>query len=755
MLFKRLSGLVALSIICGFITYQAMAAQTFSTIQVEGNERVEANTIIAHLKLSPGSSYSDEDLNLALRRLFATNFFSDASLKVVGSTLMVKVTENPLVNQVAFEGNKEIEDKILSKEMQLRPRQVYTLSRLKHDTKRIQDLYRLKGYFAATVTPNIIKRDQNRVDVVFEIKEGSSTTVEKISFVGNYAFDESKLEEVIRTKESRWYRFFTSDDNYDPARLAYDQDQLRQFYLRHGYVDFQIKSAVAELSPDQKEFFITFTLEEGERYKYGDVKVTSDYPKIDPKSLEKHVLARKGKWYNQKEIEDTITALTDALGDQGFAFVDVYPQINKNAEKLFVDLTFEIKEGPHVFIDQIIIKGNQRTNSDVIRREMRLHEGDAYNTSKVRESERRIKNLGFFKDVKISKEASNAPDKVNLIVEVEEEPSTGSLQLSGGFSTSDGPLAGVKVEERNLGGRGQYISLSGQIALRSQDYQFSFTEPHFLNRELSAGVDLFRTLSSPRGTAFDEKSLGGTLRFGYELRKDLYQKLAYTLRQDEVSSISEDASRFIREEKRKVIKSILSQTLLYDKTDSQVNPTDGYDIELSNSFAGLGGSVRYLKNILTGRYFYPVYENWTLVLTGSGGALFGLGDRVRIADRFSLGGYSLRGFDFHGVGPRAKEGGDSLGGLYYWRASAEVLFPIGLPKEFGVKGLAFLDIGNLFGHKFPSSEVIDSRRIRIGSGFGISWTTPLGPVGLDVGFPLVKSTKDRTRVILLRFGPRF
>lgn len=754
-MFKRFTTAISVAFFVVFMTAQGMAAQKFSSVKVEGNERIEIDTIIAHLKLLPGTDYSDEDLNMALRRLFATSFFSDASLKINGTVLLVTVKENPLVNRVEFEGNSEIEDKILSKEMQLRPRQVYTLARLKHDTKRIQDLYRLKGYFAATVTPNIIKRDQNRVDVVFEIKEGSSTSVEKISFVGNYAFDEDKLEEVIRTKESRWYRFFTGDDNYDPARLAYDQDQLRQFYLNHGYVDFHIKSAVAELSPDQKEFFITFTLEEGERYKYGDVKVTSDFPKIDPKTLEKHVLSKKGSWYNNKEVEDTITALTDALGDEGFAFVDIYPQIDKKEDKLIVNLTFEIKEGPHVFIDQIIIRGNQRTNSDVIRRELRIYEGDAYNTSKVRTSERRIKNLGFFKDVKISKEASNAPDKVNLIVEVDEEPSTGSLQLSGGFSTADGPLAGVKVEERNLGGRGQYISLSGQVAKRSQNYQFSFTEPHFLNRELSAGIDLFRSLSSPRGTSYDEKSLGGTLRFGYELRKDLYQRLAYTLREDEVSSISADASRFIREEKKKALKSIISQTLLYDKTDSQVNPTDGYDIELTNSFAGVGGNVRYLKNVLTGRYFYPVYDNWTLVLTGSGGSIHGLGDRVRIADRFSLGGYSLRGFDFHGVGPRANSSGDSLGGLYYWKTSAEIMFPLGLPKEFGVKGLAFFDVGDLFGHKFPSNEVTDSKKPRVGAGFGVNWVTPLGPVGLDFGFPLAKSAGDHTRVILLRFGPRF
>lgn len=737
------------------LSAQVQASHKFSSIVIEGNHRVEESSIMAHAKLQSGVRYSDQDLNLALRRLFSTNFFSDVSLKIEGSRLRIKVVENPLVNRVGFEGNKEIEDKILTKEMQLRPRQVYTLARLKHDTKRIQDIYRLKGHFAAKVTPNIVRLDQNRVDVVFEIEEGTQTTVEKISFVGNYAFSESKLEEIIRTKESRWYRFFTSDDNYDPARLAHDQELLRQFYLSHGYVDFRVKSAVAELSPDRKEFFITFTIEEGQRYRYGKIALSAEDPKINTKTLESYLEVKEGDWYNVKEVESTITNLTDALGDMGFAFVDVVPAVDRNEEKLTVGLNFEIKEGPHVFINRIIIKGNQRTNEDVIRRNLRLNEGDAYNTSKVRESERRVKNLGFFKDVKITKEAAGSPDKVNLIVDVDEEPSTGSLQLSGGFSTSDGPLAGVKISERNLGGRAQYISLSTQIAQRSQNYVFSFTEPHFLNRPLSAGVDLFHNTRSDRGSAFDEKSFGGGVRFGYELRKDLYQRLAYTLRQDQVTGVSSRASRFVLAERRTVIKSVISQTLLYDKTDSQVNPTSGYDIELTNALAGVGGNVRHLKNILSGRYFYPILENWTLALSASIGAILELGQTVRLADRFSLGGYSLRGFDFHGIGPRDRATNDSLGGLYYWKTSAEVLFPIGLPKEFGVKGAAFIDVGTLFGHRFPSNLVVDTGQIRIGAGAGVNWVTPLGPIGLDVGIPIAKSGRDRTRMILLRFGPRF
>lgn len=751
----KIWGFALLMMIVG-VSKSYGAQGLFSNIRIHGNQRIETDSILAHLKLQPGVFYSEQEINQALRRLFSTSFFSDVSLKISGKELLVNVVENPLVNQVGFEGNKEIEDKTLGKELQLRPRQVYTLARLKHDTKRIQDLYRLKGYFAATVTPNLIRRDQNRVDVVFEIKEGNATSVSRINFVGNYAFDEAKLEEILMTKESRWYRWFTPHDNYDPARLSHDQELLRQFYLQNGYVDFRVKSAVAELSPDHKNFFITFTIEEGQRYKYGSIEILSDYPKINVKDLEPSLLMKKEQWYNAKDVEDTITALTDALGNQGFAFVDVVPSLDKKDEKNVVDLKFEIKEGPHVFIDRIFIKGNQRTNSDVIRRELRIQEGDAYNTSKIRDSERRLKNLGYFKDVKISKEAGDYPDRVHLSVEVDEEASTGSLQFSGGFSTSDGPLVGVKLEERNLGGRGQYISISTQVARRSQDYTFSFTEPYFVNRPLSAGFDLFKNSRSPQGLAYDEKTLGGRLRLGYELRKDLYQRLSYTLRNDELSSIESTASELLKKEKRKTVKSILSQTLIYDKTDNHTNPSMGYDIELTNTFTGLGGDGRNLNNILAARYFQPVFDNWTLAVSSSVGGIVKFGEHVRIADRFNLGGYSLRGFDFNGVGPRDKKTRDSLGGLYFWKASAEVLFPFGLPKEFGMKASVFMDMGCLFGHDFSSSLVNDSKKIRISTGVGLNFVTPImGTVGVDFAFPILKSAEDKNRVFLLRFGPRF
>lgn len=731
-------------------------AVKYREIVVHGNERVEEETILSHLQLSPGVDYDDQAMNQAFRRVFGTGFFSDVSFDEANGVLTVNVVENPLVNKVVYEGNSSIDDDLLKKDMQLKPRQGYTLARLKHDTKRIQDLYRLKGHFAATVTPNIIKRDQNRVDVVFVIVEGSKTSVNRINFIGNTHYSASKLEEIIQTKESRWYRLFSNDDNYDSGRLAYDQELLRQFYLNQGYADFRVKSAVAELSQDQKHFYITFTLEEGARYKIENTTVTSQIQKIDASTLNSCLTLSANDWYSAKEVEKTVDNLVEKLGDNGYAFVEIIPNLKKDEEKNTITIDFTVTESPNVYIDRIFIKGNHRTNSDVIRRELMLDEGDAYSTSKVKKSERNLKNLGFFKEVKINKVPADTPDKVNLVVDVEEENSTGALSLSGGFSTSDGPLAGVKIEERNLGGRGQSVYASVQVAKRAQEYQAGFTEPYFLNRPLAAGFDVFRFTSSPQGTAFDTKQTGFNLRMGYLLGQDLYQKWTYTLMKDQISGIAANASQFIREEKKDNIKSAITHQITLDKTDNRIDPSSGYDVTLSNTFAGLGGNVSHLKNVLGARYFYPIYSDWVFMLSASVGAATRVGKRVRIADRFSLGGYSLRGFDFAGVGPRDRTTGESLGGLYYYAATAELLIPIRVfPSDLGLKGALFTDIGSLFGTGFPANQIQESKALRAGSGFGFSVSTPLGPIGVDFAFPIKKSKGDHERKVLIRFGPRF
>lgn len=731
------------------------AAAPIKSIRVEGNKRIEKETILSRAQLESGRVYSNDDLNDALKKLFASGLFNDAHVRIDGQTLVVQVVENPIVNRVAIEGNDKISDEILRAELKLRPRQVYSLTVLRLDTQRIQDLYRLKGYFGAVVTPKIVKRDQNRVDVVFEVKEGSATVVRKIFFLGNKRFSNSKLETTIQTKETRWYRFFTTDDNYDPERLAYDRELLRKFYLEHGYVDFQIRSAVAELTSDQSEFYITFTLDEGMRYKVGAVTIESQVPKVDPKTLQKHLTLGQGDWYNSKNIETSIQKLTDALGTLGYAFVDIQPVIKKNAAGQVVDLTFVIKEGPKAYIGAIKIKGNDRTDDEVIRREMRLYETDAFSSNKLKESEKRVKDLGYFKKVSITKEPAGAPDKVDLMVDVEEDR-TGELSFGAGWSTSDGPIGNLKFAEHNFRGKGQDLRAGVTYAQHRQEFDVGFTEPYFLDRDLIAGIDLYRiTRNRYLESSYDQEIHGTTLHLGYNLMDHLSQMLSYTLRGDKVGGIRSDASRFVQEQKGTSIMSAVGQDLLYDRRDSRIDPTEGYSLGLGNEFAGVGGNIQYLKNRITGSYFYPVMDQVVFELTARYGVMFGLGKKTRIADRYILGGDSLRGFESGGVGPRDRVSKDSLGGKQFYSGTAEVTFPIGLPNEFGVKGAAFSEVGSVWQSGESGPTVFDSPVMRVSGGLGLRWRSPLGPLRIDVAKTFKKNALDETRPILFGFSTRF
>lgn len=724
-------------------------------IKIEGNQRIERQTVLSQLGLKAGNFYDSEALDKALKNLFGTGFFADATLHREGRLLTVRVVENPIVNQLALEGNDEISDDILKGELQLRARQVYTLTRLKNDTQRIQDIYRLKGHFAAVVTPRIIRREQNRVDVIFEIEEGKPTVVQKIFFIGNKKYSESKLESILQTKETRWYRFFTSDDNYDPDRVAYDRELLRRFYLQHGYADFRVKSAVAELTPDQKEFFITFTLDEGERYTFGKVDVISEVKDVDVESFRPHLTMSEGDWYNSKEVERTVTKITNELGNRGYAFVDVKPRVTKDAEGLKVHINFEIEEGPRVYIEKIQVVGNIRTNEEVIRRELRFQEGDAFNAHHLKLSERRLKNLGFFKTVKINKEPSNAPDKLIIVIEVEEDR-TGELSLAGGFSTTDGPLIELGFAERNLRGKGQDARVKATLAKRRQEYDLSFTEPYFMDRDIAAGIDIYHIRQNRFfEQSFDHKIYGLTLRAGYLLSEFLRQSWSYSLQREEISGIKGDASRFLRQQDGKSVLSSLTHVLHYDRRDSRINPTEGYHLGMKNAFAGLGGDIRYFKNVFSAGWFYPVMDDVVFSLSGEYGILFEIGKKLRAVDRFLLGGDSFRGFETSGIGPRDRRTLDALGGTQFYKGTAELTFPIGLPNEFGVKGAVFADAGSVYNPKLPSADVIDTRSLRASAGAGVRWKSPMGPIKIDFAKALLKDEHDREKMFLFGFSTRF
>ncbi len=750
-----LVALAMLMSLTGVVWAQDAQAPVIQQIQVDGTQRIDPETVRSYLLLRPGDRADADRLDRSLKALFATGLFADVSLRAEGGTLYVRVVENPIINRIAFEGNRRINDETLQNEVQLRPRVVYTRTKVQADVKRILDLYRRSGRFAATVEPKVIQLPQNRVDLVFEINEGQVTSVRRINFVGNRQFSDGTLRDVIRTRESRWWRILTTDDTYDPDRLSFDRELLRKFYLANGYADFRVVSAVAELSPDREGFYITFTIEEGERYRFGTIDVISRIRELEPESLRSMVTTEPGDWYNADEVEASITALTEAVGNLGYAFVDVRPHINRDREQRTIDVTYEVQEGPKVYVDRINIVGNVRTLDKVIRREMLLSEGDAFNTAKLRRSRQRIRNLGFFEKVEVTNVPGEAPDRTVINVEVQER-ATGELSFGVGYSTADGALGDVSIRERNLLGRGQDLRLGFLLSQRRQEIDLSFTEPYFLDRNLSAGFDLFRiTRDFRRESSYDQESIGGTLRVGYQITEPLRQTLRYTLREDTIENIAANASRFIREQEGTTLSSIIGQELLYDQRDDRFDPTDGYYIRLANDLAGLGGDVSFLRNRIGAGTYYPLGDDWVASLTGEIGYIVDFGDPIPIQHRYFIGGETLRGFRTAGIGPRDIDTGDALGGREYAIGSAELTFPSGLPKELGIRAKVFTDVGTLRDPDVTGPEVADKDSIRMSIGFGLVWRSPFGPIRLSFATPVLKEDFDKDEVFRFSFGSRF
>lgn len=726
-------------------------------IRIEGSQRIEPDTVRSYMAINPGDPFDARAIDRALKNLFATGLFADVNFRREGNSLVVQVAENPIINRIAFEGNDKLEDDELQAEIQLRPRVVYTQGRVQADVKRLLDLYRRNGRFAAAIEPKIIKLDQNRVDLVFEITEGEDTGIERIDFVGNKIFDDSDLRDVIITRESAFYRILTSNDSYDPDRLTVDKETLRKFYLAEGYADFRVVSAVAELSPDQEAFFITFTVEEGERYKFGKIDVKTTLKDLDPAAVWGDVLTFEGDWYNADLVDKSVQAIADRVGSLGYAFVDVRPRIDRDAENRILSLTYDIQEGPKVYVERIDITGNVRTQDKVIRREFRLAEGDAFSTAKMRRTEQRLRNLTFFESVDIQTTPGSAPDKTIIKVKVAEK-STGELNFGAGFSTADGPLGSIGVRERNLLGKGQDLRLNFTLSGKRSQVDLSFTDPYFLDKELSAGFDLFhRRFSDVRGDSYDLQQTGAGVRLGYELSEYTRQTLNYRLSVDKVHDLDDDISEAIRDEKGYTVRSSVGSTIMYDRRDNPADPRDGYYASLSNTFTGVGGDVFNLQTSVRGGYFYPVTDDVSIGLAGGVGYIQGIGDRVRVTDAFSLGGANLRGFESSGVGPRDADTNDSLGGQLLFDGTLQATFPIGLPEEFNIRGRAFTDFGTLTETDLENNDVNidDDASLRVSVGGGLTWVSPFGPIAVDLAYPIMKEDYDNTEWFRFSVGTSF
>lgn len=735
---------------------------TISDVRVEGNQRIEAATVRSYMLLQAGDAFSAERLDRSLKTLYATGLFADVNLRREGSVLVVRVTENPIVNRIVFEGNHKLTDEQLRPALTLRSRSVFTPALAQADREHILDIYAKRGRFGATVEPKIIDLDQNRVDVVFEIHEGPETYISRIVFVGNHAFGEGRLREIVGSREARWWRILATTDSYDSDRINFDKELLRRFYLSNGYADFQVTNAAAELAPDKSAFFVTFTLSEGERYRVGKVSVNTTLPRLDPATMKPFVEVASGDWYDGDAVERSVEALDLATQQRGYPFVDVKPRVSRDRAKHIVDLVFDIGEAPRVYVERIDINGNTRTKDKVVRREFRLAEGDAFNAELVRRSRQRLQDLGYFNSVAITTQPGSAPDRVVLNTGIAEK-ATGELTIGGGYSSDAGALANVGLRERNLVGTGIDASINAVLAQLRSELNLSVTDPYFLDRNLVAGFDLFHVQNNNQNIAqYDERRTGGSIRLGYEFTEHLRQSWTYSIVQRDIYNVQDTASIYVKDEAGNSLLSQLGTTLTLDYRDSTVDPHSGYVVRAGADYAGIGGNVHYVRTKLDGTYFVPLDRftgtpDWGISVAAGVGNLFSLGYQQKIIDNFFLGGDNLRGFESGGAGPHAEVGGDSLGGSFIWTQSTELHFPLPISPDIGLTGRAFVDIGNLTGvTTIPGAGPITNFSTpRIGAGVGVSWKTPFGLINIDIADPVLKQKYDQTQLFRFGFGTRF
>jgi len=792
----------------GLVLARPAVAQTSSSIVVEGNRRVEAETIRSYFHTGPGERLDSFKIDQALKALYATGLFQDVHINQSGPRLIVTVVENPVINRVAFEGNKKIKDDQLTNEVQSKSRGTLSRPTVQADVQRLVEIYRRNGRFDVRVDPKIIDLPNNRVDLVFEVREGEKTGVKDIKFVGNKNYRDQRLKDEIKTQETSWVpllSFFQQADIYDPDRIEADRDLIRRFYLKHGYADVRVVSAVSVYDPQKKGFIVTFTVEEGDRYRFGAVDIQSSVSAVDTKTLYGRLRASPGTIYNAEAIEKSVENLSIEVARRGYPFAVVRPHGDRDTVKHMINVAFSIDDGPRVYVERINVRGNTRTKDYVIRREFDFGEGDAYNRALVDRAERRLKNLNYFKLVKITNEPGSAPDRIVLNVDIEEQP-TGEFSIAGGFSTADGWMAELSVSERNLLGQGQFGKFAVQYGQRARGFEVSFAEPFFLGYRLGVGVDLYarHTLAS-NYISYDTQTYGTVLRAGFQLNEELSFQTRYNIYSQKitlpdylndcqfspnalinggtgVNPTSEallasggcyangEASLAVRKElaSGSVIASLAGYTVAYNTLDNNKNPTSGIYAELKQDFAGLGGDVKFIRTTVDARSYYEMFTDVVAVLHLQGGNIVGWGgDPLRMLDHFQMGPNLVRGFEPAGLGPRDLTPGttnDPLGGTLYWGASIEAQTPFYfLPKEAGLKGAVFADAGSLWDYKGPTSWAVtgetlqpaDTSAIRASVGVGLIWASPFGPLRFDYSFPVMKQGYDRIQQFRFGGGAKF
>jgi outer membrane protein insertion porin family len=743
---------VAATLAVAYATSPA-AAQNAASIQVEGNRRVEVDTIRSYFKQGPGGRLDQAQIDDGLKALIETGLFQDVKISQSGGRLLVTVVENPVIGRVAFEGNKKVKDEQLSAEIQSKPRGTLSRPMVQSDAQRIAEIYRRSGRYDVRVNPEIIEQPNNRVDLIFTVEEGQKTGVKSVEFIGNNVYSSYRLKDVIKTHEANLLSFLGGGDVYDPDRVEADRDLIRRFYLKHGFADVQVVAALTEYDPERKGFLVTFKIEEGQQYRVASVNFESSIPSLDANSLRGFSRVSVGSLYNAEALEKSVEEMQIESSRRGYAFAIVRPRGDRNFEAHTVTITYAIDEGPRTYIERINVRGNTRTRDYVIRREFDLSEGDAYNRALVDRAERRLKNLDFFKSVKIVTEPGSSTDRVILIVDLEEK-STGDFSVSGGYSTTDGALAEVSISERNFLGRGLFAKAAVTYGQYARGYSLSLVEPYLLDYRVALGLDLFQRQQLPNNfISYGTSTLGFSPRLGFALREDLTLQLRYSIYEQKISLPSNlancnnnpansllafnpspafnvasgstfvdptgtglfcysdgEASLPVRKElaSGSALTSAVGYSLSYNTLDNNKNPTDGLLVDFRQDFAGVGGDVSYLKSVIDAKYYTPLVADIVGLIHVQSGILNKVGNtELRMLDQFQMGPNLVRGFAPNGIGPRdINPFGtmDALGGTKYWGASAELQMPFWfLPKEVGLKGAVYADAGGLYDYKGPTT----------------------------------------------------
>lgn len=761
-------SIIKLAILTVTIFYYniSLADSVIRKITIEGNHRIERSTIESYLKLKPGESYNSLKEDEAIKRLYATSLFRNIKMDMSSDgNLIVSVTETPFISSVVFRGNSKIKANMLSKEIYTMAGESLSQAKIELDVKKISEIYKRSGRFATIVTPKIEDLENNRVKVIFDIAEGPKTGIKYIYFSGNENYSDSELKSIVLTKESRWFRFLDSNDTYEPDRIEYDKELLKEFYQSVGFADFRVISVSAELNNTKEYFVLTYSLEEGEKYNFGNVTIENKLTNIDITPVNKIVNIKQGSVFNMKTVENIADKIGEYFTAVGYPAVNVYPDIVKNPDHT-INIKFIIEKADKVYINKINIINNLKTEDHVIRREFKSEEDDILNRSYIEKGERNLRNLDYFEKIGITFAQAKTKDKYDLNVEVDEK-STSSVGFDLGYNTTGGVFGRFSFLERNLVGTGKILNAGVQVSKNTTSYYGGITDPHFLDRDLSLGVSGFinksgrgQSVLSNTDQNYRQHSVGGKTSLGYEIKEDLSHEIDYLIKRDTLSAPSPSSSIFLQEQMGKFITSAIGHTIAYDQRDSKIIAKNGYLVSVSQEYAGIGGDNKYLKHEVDGKYYKSFIQNkLTLKLSASGGDIAALGGRViRISDRFNLGDYSLRGFASGGVGPREKVTNEGLGGKRYYTFSTELNFPTPVPEEFNLTGAVFMDLGSLWGvglnkAKYQSPNgIYNDKSLRASVGFGFIWVTRFAPIRMDWGFAVKKKKYDDTQHFHLRFS---